>query len=658
MSQSDSEGSIRKIALDLERLKRLKSTASLNDAEYALMINSVIKSLKAFPRPLIEKLEELAAAHSAKEIGTEAFQTLKSALRQQPSSASKSPNVLVTPKIDPQVLKWLGGFAIFAVIVASAVSLWSPKGWTLSEWEESMDTNESFSDGALEQEAGTPTNAQPLTFVKAGTMIQWDSSKDGDPRIYQIGEWKITLRSEKTGESLEEGGAEYKLMTSVLAVNSPKSQKIVVRGVVTGFAEAQFAVTETNQIVFATYSGEMDDYSNTKVVSLSQNKWTVADLGDRVGKPSSDIPRDLDGDGKVDFVFKDDRFIAALSDYESSGAPTQILNVDGERVLDVTREPRFQAKIRASMKANREGCSRKLNGMCAAYVADAASLGQVNQAWQFMLTHYDKASTRILEFCDGVDANNPCISKRKFDKFPAALEFFLENSGYTKGMQVHSTQFASEAGTTDFSSLAGCDSNPVKAEIDRTVIDGLRRAPNQNSDDRWWKLSDIKSTKTLPNGFACSASIQMGNSQGALKSLPVTFRTKALNSKLTIESFEIKPFPTETPAPPGSLAAPPVATPAVPIKIGMSYRAAFDALTRAGWNRLAQNTDRNERAQSLLTEFLEVENCNWENLENNTLACSFFLSRADGDRIRVFTSTDDKLTVIYWELDAKPLGAQ
>lgn len=92
----------------------------------------------------------------------------------------------------------------------------------------------------------------------------------------------------------------------------------------------------------------------------------------------------------------------------------------------------------------------------------------------------------------------------------------------------------------------------------------------------------------------------------------------------------------------------------LPISKGMSYRAAFRALSRAGWNKFLQNKDRDERAQSVLQEFMEVEQCTWETLDTDSRLCSFFLSRTDGKHLRVFTTNDESLTVTNWELDAEP----
>jgi hypothetical protein len=87
------------------------------------------------------------------------------------------------------------------------------------------------------------------------------------------------------------------------------------------------------------------------------------------------------------------------------------------------------------MAEAKEGCGGGENAVCAGYVADGVRLGRFDEAWAFMLAHYNRkddwdypkrCTARIVEFqCKGMEIMPA--------DFPQSLKWFLEDNGYIAG---------------------------------------------------------------------------------------------------------------------------------------------------------------------------------------------------------------------------------
>jgi len=133
----------------------------------------------------------------------------------------------------------------------------------------------------------------------------------------------------------------------------------------------------------------------------------------------SDIPADVDGDGRTDFVLRDNDFLYAFASFAGSFAPPQIWNVEGGRAVNVSAAPRYRALFVEAMAETRPICLERQdgerNGACAAFIAAAARLGEADRAWAEMLQAYDRDG-------DG-DERGP---------FPRRLRAFLAAHGYLR----------------------------------------------------------------------------------------------------------------------------------------------------------------------------------------------------------------------------------
>jgi len=171
------------------------------------------------------------------------------------------------------------------------------------------------------------------------------------------------------------------------------------------------------------------------VLELVEGKWRKIEFGLWDGDPLPEFPDDVDGDRTPDFVLKDDRFDYAFAPYTESHKPPRIFNIERAKVVEVSRNSRYNEIYRAEMNSAHAGCVRHKNAACAAFVASASRLGQRDWAWEIMLAHYRHSTdwdfptkcrvTRVNDLC-------PPGQSEQFSEFPDALAWFLTDTGYTK----------------------------------------------------------------------------------------------------------------------------------------------------------------------------------------------------------------------------------
>jgi serine protease Do len=146
--------------------------------------------------------------------------------------------------------------------------------------------------------------------------------------------------------------------------------------------------------------------------------------------------RDLDGDGALEMINGDNRFLYAFDSYAGSYAPLQASQLRGSSVQEVT-----QAAVAKDFRDENLGFLEfapritpdtwKTNGFLAAWVAVKARAGQGDEAWQVMLENYDRASTFGPIKCLTGQTVDQCPSdKVETIPFPKALADFLLEAGY------------------------------------------------------------------------------------------------------------------------------------------------------------------------------------------------------------------------------------
>jgi hypothetical protein len=124
----------------------------------------------------------------------------------------------------------------------------------------------------------------------------------------------------------------------------------------------------------------------------------------------------------------------------------------------VSKDPRFRSLYEADFAKTKQACETgqftedgktyqtEVNGACAAYVADGARLGRVEEAWASMLAHYDHSNGGGGDLSPGflptkcfvalVNYQCPTGKEHTFADFPEALRWWLGDNGYLPPVEI------------------------------------------------------------------------------------------------------------------------------------------------------------------------------------------------------------------------------
>lgn len=140
--------------------------------------------------------------------------------------------------------------------------------------------------------------------------------------------------------------------------------------------------------------------------------------------------KDINGDGKMEFVTFDNAFLYSFSSYAGSYPPSVILTYDNGVYRDTTTQfTNYIDDTAADMGFTVEDPAfsdrSDKNGVLAGYVAQNIRLGRYREAWLFMLAHYDRTDDRgLYTYPDEGEA------VQTYPDFPTALYSFLQDLGY------------------------------------------------------------------------------------------------------------------------------------------------------------------------------------------------------------------------------------
>lgn len=210
-----------------------------------------------------------------------------------------------------------------------------------------------------------------------------------------------------------------------------------------GFSSIEFRVgdidteNDTREVEIAYYTGGAHCCSRVLVLTAKRTELQLVDLGAYDGEPWNASDHKLGV-----YVLPDQRFLYAFAPYAGSGPlPLQMLKISGGEIVDVTREDRFRSEHAKILRFAEEGCAEGQNSWCASYVASAALLSRQEDAWAFMLEHYDRGDDDpdgnddpwLPMFCDvEVRWDEECPKDKlvTFDSFPTALSEALVRWDY------------------------------------------------------------------------------------------------------------------------------------------------------------------------------------------------------------------------------------
>ena len=288
----------------------------------------------------------------------------------------------------------------------------------------------------------TPAAAQPRDVVQdvaIGSQVSWSAATSLRPVRYRFGDIIVGVRPQIDPQFDD-------LVAPVVTLELPGHAPVELRGSdARPSHEHQIGVGRldragTRFLLLQSFTGGAHCCNAMQSVLIPRaGTPTVVELGMWDGGPLEEMPKDEDGDGVVDFVQRDDRFLYAFSSYAGSFAPPQIVNIVGGAPVDVSARPSFRRFFVDAMEDAREGCRDgfERNGACAGYVAAAARAGRFDEAWREMLSHYERSSTWGLEDACRIGVDNPdaCPADQRvsFGGYPDALRYYLTEWGYLPG---------------------------------------------------------------------------------------------------------------------------------------------------------------------------------------------------------------------------------
>jgi hypothetical protein len=155
------------------------------------------------------------------------------------------------------------------------------------------------------------------------------------------------------------------------------------------------------------------------------------------GGPESEFPKDVDGDGTVDFVRQDNNFIYQFASGAGSYSPPKIYNIFKGQIVDVSDQPAYRLIWQAFANQVRNGCADKANpdrnGACIALAAAGARLGSFQSYFRDAVANANSGDDALLpESCEVAEVDYRCPKGKeiKFYTFESAAKWFLRQHGY------------------------------------------------------------------------------------------------------------------------------------------------------------------------------------------------------------------------------------
>ncbi|OYX52623.1 MAG: hypothetical protein B7Y97_00310 [Sphingomonas sp. 32-66-10] len=274
--------------------------------------------------------------------------------------------------------------------------------------------------------------ADPGKPVSDGQKIEWTMGEGR--KVYRFGDLTAVfdrVQCAPLGEECEDGDVD-----PVLTITRADGASVRLEGSAMQNILMLGRLSKDGPAIafFQDYTGGMHCCQRMRVVTPAGDSLKVAELG---GYDGAEIgwPKDVDGDGILDFVLSDDRFLYAFESYAASVAPPKVLNVIDGAVRDVSAEPRFSRIFEKAAASARKACVGEAypNGACAAWAAAAARLGTLDAVWPVVLAEYRKDPAIWPDRCKverNEDGECPEGQLVEYPDYPSGLRAFLVETGY------------------------------------------------------------------------------------------------------------------------------------------------------------------------------------------------------------------------------------
>lgn len=405
-----------------------------------------------------------------------------------------SPPPAGPPTDKPPSWPWLLGLAVLGVVVAVAVS--GERGRTSAP--------------PLQLAAASPADTPlPDTDVE-GQWVKWTG--DEFARTYRVGGYSLNVAPMVDSQGLP--AARLKIMAPDGAVLDHQTMG-------SSWANLTFMVVQMDaadpvrQLILADYSGGAHCCTQVTVFERRDGRWNRSELGSWDGDVPA-TPKDLDNDGRKEMVFADQAFLYAFASYAESAAPPVIKQVHQGKITTLSADRAFRPTYAAYLEEVRAGCLAGSNGVCAAFVATAARLGQLDAAWSLMLGAYDQVSDWDLPKACRIRTQDACPTDAEltFATYPEALQWFLGKNGYAAPAYIEPLNAAGPSFECGAARTAGEQSVctlPALAMQDRMLAMAYTRALALSRDRQALRASQrafLSSRNNLEDPAALSALYQ------------------------------------------------------------------------------------------------------------------------------------------------------
>ncbi|CAN7272284.1 hypothetical protein LJR219_001233 [Phenylobacterium sp. LjRoot219] len=268
--------------------------------------------------------------------------------------------------------------------------------------------------------AAAPAVAQSAA---EGRWHAWTGGKTAD--AFQIGDISLRFRQEV-------GPGDLLTPVAVIEKNGVSE---TLRGETAGSfgAGANFGVfrldaARTPILLFRSWSGGAHCCFAYLAATPTADGWRVAKLGVWDGSAAPD-PKDVDGDGRLELVGRDPRFLYRFGSYADSLPPPIIYELRDGHLDDASANPKYRSFFKAKIPEYRVRCQTGSAGACAGYVAVAARAGEARAAFARLdrVTLQAKGPFEVPVHCADSCASEPA---KTFNRLGDAIDWFLRDLGY------------------------------------------------------------------------------------------------------------------------------------------------------------------------------------------------------------------------------------
>lgn len=291
--------------------------------------------------------------------------------------------------------------------------------------------------------AAGPAPAPTVIAVEPEAQVEWFANRGPALPVYTVGGLRLSLTAKSNDD----------IPFASLHLVGPGNAAYDLDGQANGItANMSFMVgrldpdNPTPQVIVSSSSDAVQFNTSVDVLTLQNGTWRRVDLNEWVDEDVGEYPKDIDGDGRPDFAYRDNEFSNAFWEPGKSLAfdrievftPPAFIDVIGDKAVNVSGKPGFRNAHKKFLEPARKACREGSNMACATFVAVAARLGRSDEAWSEMLANYDrKAGWELRTGCRTRQAPDGKCSKAdtiKFATFPEALRWFLGARGYLPPM--------------------------------------------------------------------------------------------------------------------------------------------------------------------------------------------------------------------------------